>query len=105
GDYDPSGHAAADAIKRTLREDLACYGVSLHRFAITEEQIAEYSLPTRPTKQSDSPARNWRGSECVELDSMPPAELRTIVENAIAMWIDKEAWQVLQKVEREERET
>jgi hypothetical protein len=105
GDYDPSGHAAADAIERTLREDLQCYGVTFQRFAIIEEQIEEFNLPTRPTKQSDSRARNWQGSECVELDSMPPQELRTIVKNAITMLIDKDEWQALKRIEREEQET
>lgn len=62
-------------------------------------------MPTRPTKQSDSRARNWRGSECVELDSMPPTELRSLVENAITSLIDWYEWEQLKQVEREEQQT
>jgi hypothetical protein len=104
GDYDPSGHAAADAIERTFRETFDC-SVNFERIAILPEHIEQFSLPTRPTKQSDSRARNWRGSECVELDSMPPSELRSLVENAVTSLIDWYEWEQLKQVEREEQET
>jgi hypothetical protein len=104
GDYDPSGHAAADAIERTLIEGFYCC-LEFERLAVTQEQIEELSLPTRPTKQTDSRARNWDGDECVELDSMPPAEMRAIVQDAITDCIEPEAWEALQKVEAAERES
>ena len=101
GDYDPSGHAAADAIERTFRQTFDC-SLNFERIAILPEHIEQFSLPTRPTKQSDSRARNWRGSESVELDSMPPSELRSLVENAVTSLID---WYEWEQVEREEQET
>jgi len=104
GDYDPSGHAAADAIEKTFRETFDC-SVNFERIGILPEHIEQFSLPTRPTKQSDSRARNWRGSECVELDSMPPSELRSLVENAVTSLIDWYEWEQLKQVEREEQET
>ena len=104
GDYDPSGHAAADAIERTLIEDFGCE-LDFERLAILRSQIDRLDLPTRPTKETDSRARNWTGEECVELDSMPTAEMRRIVEGAITDLIDKRAWRVLQKVEAAERES
>ena len=104
GDYDPSGHAAADAIERTFRETFDC-SVNFQRIAILPEHIEEFSLPTRPTKQSDSRSRNWRGTECVELDSMPPRELRGLVESAITSRIDPYEWEKLKDIEREERAT
>jgi hypothetical protein len=103
-DYDPSGHAAADAIERTFEDDFDC-PINFERIAILPEHIKEFDLPTRPTKESDSRSRSWTGNECVELDSMPPSELRGIVENAITSQIDQRAWQELQKIEREEKET
>lgn len=103
-DYDPSGHAAADAIERTFEEDFDC-AVNFERIAILPEHITEFSLPTRPTKESDSRSRNWTGSECVELDSMPPAELRQLVEDAITSRIDSHAWKQIKKIEREEQRT
>jgi hypothetical protein len=104
GDYDPSGHAAADAIERTLIEGFYCC-LEFERLAVTQEQIEELCLPTRPTKQTDSRARNWDGDECVELDSMPPAEMRAIVQDAITDCIEPEAWEAFQKVEAAERES
>jgi hypothetical protein len=104
GDYDPSGHAAADAIERTLIEDFNC-DLEFKRLAVTPLQIEWLNLPTRPTKQTDSRARNWAGAECVELDSMPPAKMRAIVQEAITDCIEPEAWEALQKVEAAERES
>jgi hypothetical protein len=104
GDYDPSGHAAADAIERTFRETFDC-SVNFERIAILPEHITEFELPTRPTKRSDSRARNWAGSECVELDSLPPAELRGLVNTAIVSRIERDEWDKLQEIEKEERKT
>jgi hypothetical protein len=104
GDYDPSGHAAADAIETTFEDDFDV-AVNFERIAITRDQIDEFDLPTRPTKKSDSRAKNWSGEECVELDSMPPAELRQLVEDAIASHIDEHAWKQIKKIEREEQKT
>jgi hypothetical protein len=104
GDYDPSGHAAADAIERTLTEDFGC-DLYFDRLAILPGQIERLNLPTRPTKQTDSRARNWTGEECVELDSMPIAEMRALVEDAITDLIDQREWKALQNIERRERET
>jgi hypothetical protein len=104
GDYDPSGHAAADAIERTLIEDFGC-DLNFVRLAVRREQIERLSLPTRPTKKTDSRARNWSGQECVELDSMPPAEMCALVEGAITMLIDPHAWQQLKAIETAERES
>jgi len=104
GDYDPSGHAAADAIERTLIDDFEC-DIYFDRLAILPGQIARLHLPTRPTKQSDSRARNWSGAECVELDSMKPADMRALVEDSITDLIDAHEWRQLQKIEKAERES
>jgi hypothetical protein len=104
GDYDPSGHAAADAIERTLVEEFDC-DLDFERLAILPGQIDRLHLPTRPTKTTDTRARNWDGAACVELDAMKPADMREIVEDAITELIEPGAWEQLQKVEREERKT
>jgi hypothetical protein len=104
GDYDPSGHAAADAIEKTFEDDFDV-AVNFERIAILPEHIEEFDLPTRPTKESDSRSRNWTGSECVELDSMPPAKLRELVEDAITSHIDRHEWNQIKRIEREEQET
>jgi hypothetical protein len=104
GDYDPSGHAAAGAIERTLIDDFEC-DLYFDRLAILPGQIDRLSLPTRPTKQTDSRAKNWTGEECVELDSMKPTDMRAIVEDSITDLIDAHEWEALQKIEKAERES
>jgi hypothetical protein len=104
GDYDPSGIAAGESILRAFRDD---FDVRLEfvRVAVTEEQIERLKLPTRPTKASDTRSRNWSGDECVELDTMPPSELRRLVENCIVRNINVRQWEMLRQTEKLERET
>jgi hypothetical protein len=102
GDYDPSGVAAGEAINNAFRDDFHV-DVEFVRAAVTAEQIERLKLPTRPVKASTH-GRGWTG-DCVELDSMPPAEIRTLVESCIRSHIDPEAWNALQRTEELERET
>jgi hypothetical protein len=54
GDHDPSGVLIPQTIERRLDqmcERLDCPAPIVERVALTEEQIEEYSLPTRPTKR------------------------------------------------------
>jgi hypothetical protein len=87
-----------------LIEDFGC-SLWFDRLAVTPGQIERLNLPTRPTKQTDSRARNWTGDECVELDSMPPAEMCALVEEAITGHIDPREWQQLKAIETAERES
>ena len=103
GDYDPSGVAAGQSVLKAMRDDFKV-DLQFIRVAVTQEQIKRLSLPTRPTKESVH-SRNWTGGESVELDAMPPAELRSLVENSITQHIDVHAWQTLQRTEAMERET
>ena len=104
GDYDPCGHAAADAIERTFRETFDC-SVNFQRIAILRRAHRGIQPAHAPDKTSDSRSRNWRGTECVELDSMPPRELRGLVDSAITSRIDPYEWEKLKDIEREERAT
>ncbi|MHB8522190.1 MAG: hypothetical protein ACYDH9_15725 [Limisphaerales bacterium] len=104
GDYDPSGFAAGDSMLRAFRDDFKV-DLQFIRAAVTKEQIEEMNLPTRPVKTSDSRAAKWQGGECVELDTMPPGEIRALVESCILQHIDRHQWQMLQATEAMERET
>ena len=103
GDYDPSGVAAGESMLRAFRDD---FGVEVQftRIAVTQEQIRKLNLPTRPVKGSDTRAAKWTGGECVELDSMPPAEIRKLVEACITRHIDVRQWNILRETEAGERE-
>jgi len=50
--------------------------------AVTEEQIGYLSLPTRPTKASDSRSKTF-GASSVELDAINPEDLRSFVRYVI----------------------
>jgi hypothetical protein len=104
GDFDPSGVAAGESIKSTFRDDFNVE-IEFVRAAVTAEQIEEFNLPTRPTKQSDSRARRWTGGECVELDTMPPDEIRSLVESCITRHINRHRWEASQQAEELERES
>lgn len=91
--------------KEQMQDVLSAISTILVRAAVTEEQIQELNLPTRPTKQSDTRAKKWTGGECVELDSMPPDEIRQLVKSSIIRHINVHEWQMLQKTEGLERET
>jgi hypothetical protein len=73
------------------------------RLAVTEDQIDDLDLPTRPTKQSDTRAQSFGGGS-VEVDAIPPTILRQIVEDAITQHIDAEALRLDQVAEQSERE-
>jgi hypothetical protein len=103
GDYDPSGVAAGESMLRAFRDDFNVE-VEFIRAAVTQEQIQRLALPTRPVKTSDGRAAKWTGGECVELDSMPPAEIRALVEQSITRHIDTRQWEMLKQTEAGERE-
>jgi hypothetical protein len=52
GDFDPSGVSAGKKIEETLRELAPNADIVFERIAVTEEQITNWNLPTRPTKRA-----------------------------------------------------
>jgi hypothetical protein len=87
----------------TLRFDC---DVKVRPLAVTEQQILEWNLPTRPTKESDPRARNWSGGDqSVELDALSPEQMSDLIESAIISLIDQDEWQQIQEAERLDRET
>jgi hypothetical protein len=102
GDYDPSGQDAARAIEQTLREMAPDAEIYFERLAVTPEQIRAWRLPTRPTKKTDSRAKGF-SDESVELDAIPPRQLRSLVQRAIERHLPPEQYRVLQVAEENER--
>ena len=104
GDHDPSGVDAWRHTQTRLLEfiddevDVYC-----ERLAVTPEQIEEMSLPTRPTKSSDTRSQGFAG-ESVEVDAIPSPTLRAIVRDAIDEYVDRDRLEILRAVsERSER--
>ena len=104
GDRDPSGLAIDANIRNALKIDHNVDGVDFRRLAVTPEQVALHNLPTRPVKTSDRRSRGWSG-ECVEVDTMTPAAIKSIVNGAITAFIEPHAWHQLQLTEKLERES
>src|SRR5271154_2893939 len=75
-DFDPSGVNAGQKIEPTLRDMAPEAQIHFERIAVNLEQIREWGLPTRPTKASD---RKGFGDISVELDAIPPTDLRDLV--------------------------
>jgi hypothetical protein len=107
GDHDPSGVLIPQTIERRLNElceKLDCNPPIVERVALTEEQIAEFDLPTRPTKrQGNTHADKFEG-DSVELDALPSGILRDMVREVIERHISEHALETLRIAEKSERE-
>lgn len=103
GDFDPSGVNAGEKIEQSLREMAPDAEIYFQRLAVTPDQIRHWELPTRPTKKTDSRAKDF-GAISVELDAISPAQLRRLVEKAITRHLPADELRVLQVAEESERQ-
>jgi hypothetical protein len=104
GDFDPSGVNAGEKIEETLRELAPAADIYFERLAVTEQQITEWDLPTRPTKASDTRSKNFGSDISVELDAIEPNQLRTLVQEAIERHLPPEQFKILKAAEESERD-
>lgn len=103
-DHDPAGVGIATHIEERLRQFLPDAPITVDRVAVTEEQIVLWNLPTRPTKTGDSRGKAFAG-ESVELDAIPPATLRSLVEACIERHVDPSALRWTRQIEDLERQS
>jgi hypothetical protein len=104
GDHDPSGRDITRATEKGLREFAPDADIRFERVAVTEQQIRDLRLPTRPTKKTDSRSKGFHG-ESVEVDAIPAATLRALARRSIECHIDRAALEGTRQVENAERET
>jgi hypothetical protein len=102
GDHDPSGVHIDRSIERRLREFAPDAEIHFERVAVRPEQITAWDLPTRPTKKSDSRSKTFQG-DSVEVDAIPPEQLRQLVHDCIVQHVDHHALSAVQAVEACER--
>ena len=76
--------------------------IYFERIAVNPDQIEAWNLPTRPTKKTDTRSKSFKG-ESVELDAIPPDDLREMVRACIEQHIDDDVHADLRLVEAEER--
>jgi hypothetical protein len=107
GDHDPSGVLVPKTIQRRLTEmcdRLYCPAPIVKRVALTEKQIAQYQLPTRPTKRNgNNHAADFTGRS-VELDALSPRVLRDLARKVIERHISPTRTRILRAAEDSERE-
>lgn len=107
GDHDPSGLA----IEWDVQESIAEFGgnvASFERVGVTLDQARDYDLPLLNVKRSDSRAPKYietYGQHTVELDAMPPDDLRRMITDCVDKHIDRHEWRALLKTEEMEQET
>jgi hypothetical protein len=107
GDHDPTGCLIPKSIEARLCEFCDRYGSTypiVERIALTEEQIEEYSLPTRPTKRDGNRHAHSFDGDSVELDALPSATLRELVSECIERHISPTALETLRAAEQSERD-
>lgn len=102
GDFDPSGMDIPRTVEAELRRMAPEAEIYFERVAVTEAQIRELHLPTRPTKKTDSRARSF-GQQSVEVDAIRARRLRSMVDECIQRHIDQHQFAVLQMAEASER--
>jgi hypothetical protein len=102
GDYDPSGVGIPQDVLRKLETWTSL--VTFTRVAVNPDQIVSMQLPTRPTKRTDSRAKDWIG-DSVELDAIPPNVLRNLVQAVIESHLPLDHLAQIARVERIERQT
>lgn len=110
GDFDPSGVKAAKVIEKRLRSFAPDAEIHFERVAVTPEQIRSMRLPTRPTKRESASGRpnphlrGFKGKADVDLDAMPPLELRRLVRECIERHIPQGHMETKRIAEKSERE-
>jgi hypothetical protein len=92
-----------------LPRRLELYGgdVQITRVAITEDDVLHSGLPDFSASDKSKDARyRWfvenHGDRCIEVDAMPPPELRARVRKKILAHIDGDAWEQSFAIEQEE---
>lgn len=106
GDYDPSG----ESVFASLAADVIMFAEGLgsesrpefYRVAVTEDQVAEYRLPSAPAKRTDRRG-DWHASKlsATQAEAFAPDQLAEIVRDACERFTDLD---VLDDTRRQGRE-
>jgi len=92
GDLDPSGSDMSEDICKRLQQFGARF--EFRRIALNLDQVTQFNLPPNRVKISDVRAEKFKqryGSDCWELDSLPPSELIRLIDTSIRSYIDDPA--------------
>lgn len=105
-DFDPSGQLMMQDVLRRAKHYAPRASLSFQQVALTEQQVARYRLPTRPTKRDgNNHARGFGSDVSVELDALEPDDLRDLLRRAIEEYVDPVALTAMEAAEDSERTT
>lgn len=97
-------------MERDIRDRLTLMSngtmVTVERVAITWEQVHQHRLPPNPAKKSDSRFQSYiakYGTECWEVDALPPAILQGLIRDAIRNHLDEGAMQKVKDKEEPDK--
>jgi hypothetical protein len=106
GDHDPSGvDIERDLTQRVYGARMRLHKIfdfEVERLAIHASDILAFRLPPLRVKRTDSRAAGFaavHGPNCVELDALPPSELRRRIVKAIEKILNKKAWERAVRIE------
>ena len=104
GDHDPSG----EDMVRDVRDRLAMFGANpeVRKIALTMAQIEEHDPPPNPVKSTDSRAAGYEdahGSECWEVDALPPDVLQQLCRDSITEYMDEEKYEAVKDQEEKDK--
>lgn len=103
GDYDPAGVLIDQAIERELRAHLPNdIDMDFQRIAITEQQIEDHDLPTKPRKAGDRRAQHIAAT--VEAEAMPAHVMCELLRTKVEELLPEGALRGAKVAEDSERE-
>ena len=102
GDYDPAGVLIDRSLEKEMRQHLSDdIELRFERIGINLDQIEEFSLPTKPRKESD--ARSQHIAFTVEAEAMPAGIMRQILREKVEALLPENALAVARVAEQSER--
>ena len=106
GDHDPSGIDMTRDIPERLA--LCRRQVEVRRIALNMDQVEQYDPPPNPAKLTDSRATGYierYGYSSWELDALEPTVLTTLIEDALADYIDQDVMDEAREAEEENEQS
>jgi hypothetical protein len=98
GDSGIPAHNRAEALSKFRKEHPEAsvgLNITVHRVALTIDQVKQYNLIPNPAKLADPRSQAYvaqYGDQCWELDAIEPRELQRLVKDAIEERLDLEVW-------------
>jgi hypothetical protein len=84
---------AGDDMLKQIQEGFEWFGVQveIHRLALTTAQVDQYGIQAAARKSKDEGFIGYHG-QAVELDALPPDQLRALIRGTIESHIDWDVW-------------